>query len=534
MWERKYHHDNFSDDTSSSLTLEIIEQILKNDPYNTTFLYKKVNLLIKAGQHASAIESIDILIGLLGSHDNLLNKKIFCLYELAQFKETQRFINAYSHEFYNSIPGSAIYGMVTHKSGDSIGAKRFFDVILADPLVNFDDLHVSLYSQALIKKGEYLEALYVLNDTLSSFYYISIAKGDAYFGLLQYEQAESHYLAALKMNPESFDAWLGLGKVYFNLKEYTKAHQYYQQAINMRPNDVDLLDEKNNIAAAFKLLEKPEIAGEEKPSEKPKKDASNPSSELKPEKLIIPPEEKKRERPKDMMEVDVPNDNNCLFWSSILAYLLPTLDHYTRFEKAYKILLGKQGKTNMEKDLHNEENKKSIFRLLKSYNVDKNSDIYKNPLMGLLCRFLRFRAVAEISKFFSKEHKAELARDVRKSNWREYAKWMKTEYAWGGESEIKAISNILKASVIVFSNNYNMEYIHKENDIPLYLVYTNATGKSNVTNHYHFLLNENLYSKHLKKKTEPRSPLPKLFKPKENDLNKPQRLDEFFINLYLV
>jgi len=550
--------DDFSNDTSSHLTLEIVEQILKKDPYNTTFLYKKLNFLLKMGQHASALATVELLIRTLGYHVNLLNIKIFCLYELQKFQEAKQFINLYSHEFYNSISASTIYGMITRKLGDTRSDRQFFEVALREVLLDYDDLNVSLYSQALIKTGVFKEALHLLNDATSTFYYIFICRGDAYLGLQKYNEAEINYVEALKSNPDNFDSCLGLGKVYYHLKDYVKSLHYYQLAQKKRPNDLDLLAEINNINALSDLIKK---ANEEKQASKSSSDPL-PNDEIKPETSSLDQpkdsnEEKKPEnpskeqskkdmeekklvksveRPKDMMEVDVPNDNNCLFWSFILGFLLPTLDQYSRFQNAFHVLIGSQCKSRTEIELHSAETQKSIFRLLKTYDVNKDSDIYKNPLMSLLCQFLRSRTVSEMSLFFSKEHRQNLARDVHKANWREYARWMRTPFAWGGESEIKAISNILKTSVTVFSKNYNMEYIHKQNDIPIYLVYTNATGMSQVTNHYHFLLNDKWYLKFIQKKPASPAPSATLFKPKENDSanGASEILDNFIINYYMV
>jgi tetratricopeptide (TPR) repeat protein len=427
---------------------------------------------------------------------------------------------------------------------------------------------IALYSQALIFTGEYYEATCLLNNIPTSYFYLSVCKGDAYFGLKKYKEAEKEYQDALLMNPNTFSAYFGLGKVNYQTRQYSESLKYFRSAEKLRPDDIHVMIEINNLQQMMALENNINIqGGEEKKSEpsppatlpestpaasstdadkkndSDSKDAKFESSPLaQPKKINTESKSEKRPvaMPKNMREVDVPNDNNCLFWSIIMGYLLPTLDHYAKFETAFQNIIGEKCKTTLEKKLSGENAKQAIFRLLKTYDVDKNSDIYKIPIMVNFSQLLRHRTVTEMTRYFSKEHKDELAKDVRKANWRQYARWMRSDSAWGGESEIKAISNILKKSITVYSKKYMIEYEYKSHDNPLYLVYTNATGNTHVTNHYHYLLDEALYKKHLRKEsTLSTSAHSSLFKPKEKEKEndseseklKEQWVDQF-IHLY--
>ena len=66
---------------------------------------------------------------------------------------------------------------------------------------------------------------------------------------------------------------------------------------------------------------------------------------------------------------NVPSDGNCLYWSVVLAYLLPVKDDRTEFETRLRNLFG----------TFNEEEESSILASIQKYNpLSKEANLSEN------------------------------------------------------------------------------------------------------------------------------------------------------------
>lgn len=466
--------------------LYLVEEALSQNPSDEGLQGLKYILLMQAGNYRGALDIIESIIPakpqLLAHH---LNHKAYCLYELGEFKLAQSAIKENLLKSPDLIEAKCLSGLILLKLRKTVTAKKILESIVLEPLINQDEYSVALYANVLCALGEYPAALNLLESHNENFACLWIARGDANFGLQRYKDASICYSQAIKINPNAADAYLGLGKTFAALQQYKESYAQYELAINLRPYDVDIQDGKNKISALLKS-EKPAKVKEQKPLEKPK----------------------------DFAEIDVPNDNNCLFWSFIMAYLLPTLQSPADFDQAFKTIVG-NGKSVNQQTLRDEKIKNVVYQLLKQYDFEKNSSIYDNSYFVLLCKVLRHRTVKEMTSFFSKEHQQVIADDVNKVNWNNYARWMKKNTAWGGQAEIMAMSNLTKTSIKVYSKGYNMDYLYDGSQQNISLVYTNVTNKLNPGNHYHYLISEDLQKKIREIRVVKQSAAPTMFKPKE-------------------
>ncbi len=472
---------DYSNENKIDVALLCINEALEVGPDDQKLYMIRSALLMRAGKFKEALVDIDYLLKTLKSKNNELKKnKVFCLYELGEFKKAHSFLKKSTLKRDDSVETRCLKGIIFHKIGLIDEAKKAFHSVAIEPYDD-KDLHVSsLYAQALIRLGEYKEAIAFLNakNIKKTYYYLSVSRGDALWGIKN-PDAREQYLQAIELNPHSADAFYGFGNVLLG-ENSEAALRHYEEALRLRPNDPD-------IQVAIKKAKAP-------------KDLSDEKKEV--------PATSKSKYPKEMVEVDVPNDHNCLFWSFIMAYLLPTLNDKKEFEKSYTLLVGdaetywlNDGTELVVNDMNTRD---AVYNLLKSYDCAKNSKIYRNENLLNIRHVMRHRIVHEESKSFSNEHKQVIADDVSKENWDHYSHWMNQKNTWGGQAEIMGMSNMIQISIRVFSKGYDAEYKYEGSDKTLYLVYTNVSQGDKLGNHYHYLLDEKLYKKHCLNKTSPR------------------------------
>ncbi|WP_425381704.1 hypothetical protein [Spiroplasma endosymbiont of Polydrusus pterygomalis] len=141
---------------------------------------------------------------------------------------------------------------------------------------------------------------------------------------------------------------------------------------------------------------------------------------------------------------DVPKDGNCLFWAIIVAYLESVKKEEKTFKKRYKELFG------------NIKNWKKIFNF-------SNFDFIKNNNLVLLFR----NRVVNFMKKNNKDFTFFISENIND----EYFEKMNKNGTWGGEPEIKAISDLLKTKIHV--NKY------ENNKLLLSKTYSNSESSNN-------------------------------------------------------
>lgn len=186
-------------------------------------------------------------------------------------------------------------------------------------------------------------------------------------------------------------------------------------------------------------------------------------------------------------EIDVPGDNSCLFWSALLAYLLPIIKDKSEFGRRFILMFGKEN-LNYINDVHT---------LLEKYNpLDHNIDIFDNEmLIGLIHKVFRSKLINYMAtnkwrflEFHVDEHQT----------FSHYLERMEEPSSWGGELEIRAISLMLVCSIKVFGAEVT-EYQHNDenSDIQLILIHTNFSNKNvDNRNHYRFGLDDEIISQY--------------------------------------
>ena len=82
-------------------------------------------------------------------------------------------------------------------------------------------------------------------------------RGNLFYNLNKFEEAEKEYREAIKINPDYADAHNNLGALLQNLKRYEEAEKEYREAIRINPNYADA---HNNLGILLKKLKRYEEA----------------------------------------------------------------------------------------------------------------------------------------------------------------------------------------------------------------------------------------------------------------------------------
>ncbi|WP_264731176.1 OTU domain-containing protein [Wolbachia endosymbiont (group A) of Sphaerophoria taeniata] len=168
--------------------------------------------------------------------------------------------------------------------------------------------------------------------------------------------------------------------------------------------------------------------------------------------------------------IDVPGDGSCLFWSVTMAYLIPVRNDDALFRQRYEVLFGNEGAV-----IQNLDRIRNLVRNLSTANYD---DTFAN----LVRNVFRNRVVDHISS-----HRNEF-RGFVEGDFERYLENMRNPNNWGGETEIRAMSEILSATISVSGE---VETQYGNGDIQIQLFHVGVPGKRN---HYNFGLERNIIS----------------------------------------
>ncbi|WP_341814104.1 ankyrin repeat domain-containing protein [Wolbachia endosymbiont (group A) of Nomada flava] len=169
-------------------------------------------------------------------------------------------------------------------------------------------------------------------------------------------------------------------------------------------------------------------------------------------------------------KIDVPGDGSCLFWSVTMAYLIPVRNDDALFRQRYEVLFGNEGAV-----IQNLDRIRNLVRNLSTANYD---DTFAN----LVRNVFRNRVVDHISS-----HRNEF-RGFVEGDFERYLENMRNPNNWGGETEIRAMSEILSATISVSGE---VETQYGNGDIQIQLFHVGVPGKRN---HYNFGLERNIIS----------------------------------------
>ncbi|KAL1490220.1 hypothetical protein ABEB36_012950 [Hypothenemus hampei] len=179
-------------------------------------------------------------------------------------------------------------------------------------------------------------------------------------------------------------------------------------------------------------------------------------------------------------QIDVPADKNCLFLAVSLAYLIPVQDDDFLFQERYKILFGRCTiLRNLICDYMD-----YVQNLLQNYNPFLDETINNNRIIRTIIDSFRNQVVTYI------ERKKSTFKLFIVSDFDEYLKKMRDCSICGGEPEIRAMSEMLKANITVFGTIENTEY--NNGDIQIKLFHVNCSGIDEGRNHYNYGLEQSV------------------------------------------
>ncbi len=210
--------------------------------------------------------------------------------------------------------------------------------------------------------------------------------------------------------------------------------------------------------------------------------------------------------PKDYREVDVPDDNNCLFWSAALGLLLPVVHDEKSFALVYKQLFGYRSKIVLRNNTQEEKSIdigvpatiEGVRYMLLTYDCRKNTpkQYEGDVLVVLVCEKFRERVVECLDKVFDTSEKQ--SNVAGEKDWESYTRDMCQITSWGGAPEIQAISYLAKVNIELTGEGYTQPQCWPVAGASktLYLVHASASGKAGaIKNHYHFGLHKDIYNK---------------------------------------
>jgi len=183
------------------------------------------------------------------------------------------------------------------------------------------------------------------------------------------------------------------------------------------------------------------------------------------------------------VEVDVPADGTCLFYSIVLRVLLPALNDQASFHKLFVQLFGSNPSQEAEIDLRER---------LKLY--DGTPSFIKHhaqALEVLVDIHFRQRLVGFMES--QKEEFSHIKYNEPGRSFEVEMETMKQPKTWGGHREIEACSQLLKRCIVVYQKDGIGQLIQRakcneQYDHTLHLVHTTSKGLSQIENHYHYLI----------------------------------------------
>lgn len=213
----------------------------------------------------------------------------------------------------------------------------------------------------------------------------------------------------------------------------------------------------------------------------------------------------------DQVEIDVPDDGNCLFWAAALGLLLPTLGDKTTFNSMYNRLFGTSGVIAFETEkkgtkdevieINSESTKDGVYNILISYDCQKDTPLqFQGQILEkLICELFRDRVVDKMNECFDLGRQQAIYSDAGRPNWKNYTDYMRLAGSWGGDAEIQAISQLAQTNIAISGGAVVNRYDFAGATQSLSLIHTNAAGaKGGAKNHYHFRLDKTVYTQHMR------------------------------------
>lgn len=181
-------------------------------------------------------------------------------------------------------------------------------------------------------------------------------------------------------------------------------------------------------------------------------------------------------------EIDVPGDNSCLFWAATCAYLIPVIHTPTDFQQRYLQLFGEESIEFLT----------AIQTLFSQYNPFTNTQLFGNTeLKDLVKEKFRARVIEHIAS-----HKESFAAfwTTTTSTFDDYLASMYDPASWGGDIEIRAISQLLNCHIQLTSHTGYNQSFGEDNLVTLTLTHISADNDatSRDGNHYHFDIEKSL------------------------------------------
>lgn len=203
----------------------------------------------------------------------------------------------------------------------------------------------------------------------------------------------------------------------------------------------------------------------------------------------------------DLIELKVPGDGHCLFWSVLFGYLLPIMnDPQEYIIRVNKILRGV--------DQEEIEHCANYLKCYLSEFIDANGQNYilaqDNPVLLRIVKLFRRNVVN-----YMEEHKEAYQSFMEDDQPLEvYAKEMKKSASWGGEVEMRAMSEWLEIHITQGENHYGNQYknqvqlnytIYNPEDYhPLLLAKPHQLNKLKTNNHYTLFIGKDNINRLLK------------------------------------
>jgi tetratricopeptide (TPR) repeat protein len=211
---------------------------------------------------------------------------------------------------------------------------------------------------------------------------------------------------------------------------------------------------------------------------------------------------------KNYYTLDVPHNNDCLFWAAFFGLLLPCQDPEL-FDKVYTQILGDDPgyflPTGKEIEVNTPHLKKAVHKMLQSYagtlesmQIITRGLLSENTNFEDLIGIFRQRVADEMSRIFPADMKQAIAVESGRNTWEKYIQNICKKGSWGSEAEIKGISSLTSTNITVFAGKDRAKVhdftapAYKEN---FYLIHTGMNDEEKMpATHYNFGITKEIYA----------------------------------------